>query len=86
MPYFISHSSDKSLLTPELTRRHLQEATKPFQTPFTRNHIKLENFDNATTHYFNLLQPNQKFTQCCNFIYTTSKLLSTRYYKPLNKL
>ena len=54
MPYFISHSLDKSLLTPGLTRRHLHEATKPFQslipTPFTRKHIKPENFDNATTH------------------------------------
>ena len=54
MPYFISHSSDESPLTPELTRRHLQEATKPFQflipTPFARKHIKPENFDNATTH------------------------------------
>ena len=53
MPYFISHSSDKRLLTLELTR-HLQEAAKPFQflipTPFTRKHIKPKNFDNATTH------------------------------------
>ena len=54
MPYFISHSLDKSLLTTELTRGHLQEATKPFQflipTPFAIKHIKTKNFDNATTH------------------------------------
>ena len=52
--YFIFHSSDKNLLSPELTSRHLQEATKYFQfiipTPFVRKHIKPENFDNATTH------------------------------------
>ena len=54
MPYFISHSFDMNLLTPEFPRRHLQEDTKPFQflipTPFARNHIKPKNFDNLTTH------------------------------------
>ena len=54
MFYYIYHSLDNSLLTLELTRRHLQEATKPFQflipTPFARKHIEPENFDNATTH------------------------------------
>ena len=66
MSYFISHSSDKSLfnffLIPDLTRRHSQEATIPFQflitTQFARNHIKLGKFDNANTPLhinFNLL-------------------------------
>ena len=54
LPYFIFHSSDKSLLSPELTSGHLQEATKSFQflipTPFARKHIKPEDFDNATTY------------------------------------
>ena len=54
MPYFIFHSSNTSLLSPELTRRHLQEATKSFHflmlTPLARKHIKIENFDNAIAH------------------------------------
>ena len=72
-----SHSSDKSLLSPKLTSRHLQETTKSFQfliaTPFARKHIKPEDFDNAIT--YQLQFTTEKFTHYCNFIYTTSELL-----------
>ena len=42
-------------------------------TPFARKHIKPEDFDNATT--YQLQFTTEKFTHCCNFIYTTSELL-----------
>ena len=71
MPYIIFHSSDKILLSPKLTRRHLQGATKflsiSYSNTIAREHIKPEDFDNATT--YKLQFTIEKFTYCCNFLY-----------------
>ena len=72
LPYFIFHSSDKSLLSPELTSKHFQEATKSFHflilTPLARKHIKLENFDNAITHYLQSVKTKNSFTAAILYI------------------